>query len=46
MSKKMNSKRAAYQKKQEEQGKRVVRWIAGILLLLAVAYFVWTLSMM
>ncbi len=46
MSKKLNPKRAAYQKKQEEQGKRVVRWIAGILLLLAVAYFIWTLSMM
>lgn len=46
MSKKLNAKRAAYQKKQEEQGKRVIRWIAGILLLLAVLYFVWTLSMM
>lgn len=46
MSKKVNAKRAAYQKKQEEQGKRVIRWIAGTLLLLAVLYFVWTLSMM
>jgi hypothetical protein len=37
-AKKQNAKQAAYQKKQEESGKKVVAWIFGCLLALAVAY--------
>ena len=46
MSKKVNAKREAYAKKQEEQGKKVVTWIFGGLILLAIIYLVWTFGMM
>ena len=46
MSKKMNAKRVAWQKKQEEKGRKVVNWIFGVLILLAVLYLVWTYTMM
>lgn len=46
MNKKVNAKREAYAKKQEEQGKKVVMWIFGVLILLAIAYLFWTFSMM
>ena len=45
-NKKVNAKRAAYAKKQEEQGKNVMKWIFGVLIGLAVVYLVWTFSMM
>ena len=38
MSKKLNAKREAYKKKQEQQGKNVVNWIFGVLVALAVLY--------
>ena len=43
--KKTNVKREAYAKKQEEQGRKVVMWIFGILIALAIVYMCWT-SMM
>jgi hypothetical protein len=46
MNKKVNAKREAYAKKQEEQGKKVVTWIFAGLIVLAVIYLVWTFSMM
>ena len=46
MSKKNQSKRDAYAKKQEEQGKKVVTWIFAGLIVLAVIYLVWTFGMM
>ena len=46
MNKKVNAKKEAWQKKQEEKGKKVVGWIFGILILLAVIYLIWTFSMM
>ena len=46
MSKKVNQKREAYTKKQEEQGKTVVAWIFGALIVLAIVYMIWTFSMM
>lgn len=46
MSKKMNAKRVAWQKKEEEKGRKVVNWIFGMLILLAVLYLVWTYTMM
>ena len=42
----MNAKRVAWQKKQEEKGRKVVNWIFGVLILLAVLYLVWTYTMM
>ena len=42
MSKKNQSKREAYAKKQEEQGKKVVTWIFAGLIVLAIVYLVWT----
>ena len=36
MSKKVNVKRQAYQKKQEMQAKKVICWIFGVLLIFAV----------
>ena len=44
MKKKNNAKREAYAKKQEEQGKKVVTWIFGVLIVLAIIYLVWTFS--
>ena len=46
MSKKLNAKRVAWQKKEEEKGRKVVNWIFGVLILLAVLYLVWTYTMM
>ncbi len=46
MNKKVNAKREAYAKKQEEQGKKVVMWIFGGLIVLAIIYLIWTFSMM
>jgi hypothetical protein len=46
MNKKVNAKKEAYAKKQEEQGKKVVMWIFGGLIVLAIIYMIWTLSMM
>jgi len=46
MNKKVNAKREAYAKKQEEQGKKVVMWIFGVLIVLALVYLFWTFSMM
>lgn len=43
MSKRKNPKREAYKKKQEEQGRKVVNWIFGVLVALAVVYLVWTM---
>ena len=44
-NKKVNVKREAYAKKQEEQGKKVVSWIFGGLIVLAVIYLIWSFSM-
>ncbi len=44
--KKTNVKREAYAKKQEEQGKKVVTWIFAGLIVLAIIYLIWTISMM
>lgn len=46
MNKKVNAKREAYAKKQEEQGKKVVMWIFAALIVLAICYLFWTFSMM
>ena len=46
MSKKVNAKREAYAKKQEEQGKKVVTWIFGGLIILPIIYLIWTFTMM
>lgn len=36
------AKHAAYEKKQEQKGKRVVNWIFGILVGLAVAFMIYS----
>ena len=46
MNKKVNAKKEAWQKKQEEKGKKVVGWIFGVLILLAIIYLICTFSMM
>jgi hypothetical protein len=38
VAKSVNSKQVAYQKKQERQGETVIKWIIGVLILLAVVY--------
>ena len=42
MAKKVNAKRQAYQKKQEEQGRNIVMWIIGVLIALGLAFAIWT----
>ena len=43
MSKKNNARRAAYQKRQEEDGKKVVNWTFGVLVVLALAFAVYSM---
>ena len=40
-NKKVNAKREAYAKKQEEKGRNLILWIIGILIALGVIYAVW-----
>ena len=37
-AKKATTKHVAYEKKQEEQGAKVVKWIIGVLIALAIIY--------
>ena len=46
MSKKHLAKREAYAKKQEEKGKKIIGWIFGGLIALALIYLIWSFSMM
>lgn len=46
MSKKGKEKRNAYEKKQEVQGKNVVKWIGIVLLALAILSLIWSFSFM
>ena len=39
-AKKLNAKQKAYEKKQEENGKKVVMWIIGAFIVLAVFYLI------
>ena len=38
--KKLNAKQVAYEKKQEEKGKKVVAWIIGCFIALAIFYVI------
>ena len=42
--KKLNAKQKAYEKKQEEKGKKVVAWIIGCFIILAVFYLIFIAS--
>ena len=42
--KKLNAKPRAYEKKQEENGKKVVAWIIGAFIILAVFYLIFIAS--
>jgi hypothetical protein len=37
-NKKVNQKREAFAKKQEQEGRKVVNWIFGVLVVLAIAF--------
>ena len=43
--KKMNAKQKAYEKKQEEQGAKVVKWIFGVLIVVAAAFCLMSIYM-
>jgi hypothetical protein len=46
-AKETNPKRVAYEKKQQEKGEKVIKWIIGVLIALAVcyaAYSIWIVS--
>jgi hypothetical protein len=38
VAKETNPKRVAYEKKQQEKGEKVIKWIIGVLIALAVCY--------
>ena len=42
-STKSTEKKVAYQKKQEEGGKRVLEWIFGVLVVLAVLFVIYSI---
>ena len=46
MSKKNNARRAAYQARQEKEGKKVVNWIFGVLIFLALGVVVYSVCIM
>ena len=39
---KSTQKKVAYQKKQEDNGKKVVNWIFGVLILLAIIFVIYS----
>ncbi len=41
----MNQKRKAYAEKQEKEGQKVVQWIFAALILLAIIYGVWVMTL-
>ena len=46
-TKHLNAKQKAYEKKQEQQGEKVVKWIIGVLIALALcyaAYSIWLVA--
>ena len=43
MSKKNNARRAAYQARQEKEGKKVVNWIFAVLIILAICFIVYSM---
>jgi len=45
-NKKVNAKREAYAKKQEEKGRNLIMWIIGVLIALGVIYAIWASFMM
>lgn len=42
----LNAKQRAYEKKQAQQGEKVVKWIFGVLILAALGYMAFTLWLM
>ncbi len=42
----LNAKQKAYEEKQAKQGDRIVKWIIGVLILLAFFYIGWVYFMM
>lgn len=46
MSKKNNARRAAYQARQEKEGKKVVNWIFGVLIFFALCFVVYSVWIM
>lgn len=43
IAKKTNPKRAAYEKKQQEKGEKVVKWIFGVLIVCAIIYAIYSI---
>ena len=46
MSKKNNARRVAYQARQEKEGKKVVNWIFGVLIFLAICFVIYSVWIM
>lgn len=46
MSKKKNARRAAYEARQEKEGRNVVRWIAVVLVVLALCFMAYSVYIM
>ena len=46
MSKKNNARRLAYQARQEKEGKKVVNWIFGALVILAICFVIYSVWIM
>ena len=42
-AKEPNARRVAYEKKQEQQGEKVIKWIIGVLIGLALCYAAWSI---
>ena len=47
VAKQANPKRVAYEKKQQEKGEKAIKWIIGVLIVVAIiyaAYSIWLVS--
>ncbi len=44
MSDKSKARRAAYEKRQEEKGRKIVNWIFGILVFLAICFIAYSVT--
>ena len=43
--KKLNAKQRAYEKKQEQEGRKIVNWIFGVLIVVAAAFALMSIYM-
>lgn len=44
--KQLNARQRAHEKQEAQKGEKIVKWIFGVLIALAVLYMIWTITFM